>query len=816
MPKLTIDHREVQVPAGTKVIQAAERLGIMIPRFCYHEALGSLGACRMCAVSFKEGPVKGLEMSCMVEAEDGMVVSTVDPEAVAFRKWIIECFMLNHPHDCPVCDEGGHCLLQDETVSGGHGVRRYQGKKRTYMDQDLGPFVQHEMNRCIHCWRCRRFYQDFAGYRDLGAMQIANQTYFGRFQSGPLESPFSGNLIDICPTGVYTDKPARFKGRRWSFERGPSLCVHCSLGCNTVGSARYREMMRQEARFNKDVNGYFICDRGRFGFDFANHPDRIRKPRLKDKEATWNQAIDAAAAILKRTHRQRGADSILCLGSMRCSLEAQAALKRFCRLLEWPEPKYFIDPRVERKVRTCVTRLDERVAISMGEVGEADFILSIGADPVNEAPMMALAMRQARRKDATVVVADPRAVFLPFEFFHFPMAPQDFDGFACALVREAFGAKTPEKLQGKAKRFYESLREGFPSDSAVEEKIKDLGQKLAASQRPVIICGTDLTEENTVALASDLAHLLQEIIKDARLFQVLPGPNAFGAGLMSSDNTSASILERLESGSVKALVLVEQDPFWLFPDHKRLETALDQLEYLLVLDYLPSPSTKKAHAVLPTTTLFEGKPVTFINQEGRVQKVFPVHRGGTPLSQISAGKHPPRIFLDHIPGGESRAAHDVLAELYGAISGEDKTMFLKGLWEDEGPPYSGNRLLPQNPSKDVYTSEPARPFSGGKGMEIFLVDWTFGTEELSCYSRFTRKAERTVCFQMHPDDAARLGLAQGDRIAIATNGEEFCLELSVASSMAPGVIIAPRHRQVRWQNIKEGQNVVIDQNIRKL
>jgi len=240
------------------------------------------------------------------------------------------------------------------------------------------------------------------------------------------------------------------------------------------------------------------------------------------------------------------------------------------------------------------------------------------------------------------------------------------------------------------------------------------------------------------------------------------------------------------------------------------------LEYLLVLDYLPSPSTKKAHAVLPTTTLFEGKPVTFINQEGRVQKVFPVYRGGTPLSQISAGKHPPRIFLDHIPGGESRAAHDVLAELYGAISGEDKTMFLKGLWEDEGPPYSGNRLLPQNPSKDVYTSEPARPFSGGKGMEIFLVDWTFGTEELSCYSRFTRKAERTVCFQMHPDDAARLGLAQGDRIAIATNGEEFCLELSVASSMAPGVIIAPRHRQVRWQKIKEGQNVVIDQNIRKL
>ena len=262
MPNLIIDEREIEVPDGTKVIEAAERLGIMIPRFCYHEALGSVGACRLCAVKFIEGHKKGIDMSCMVEAKDGMVVSTTHPEALAFRKFIIECLMLNHPHDCPVCDEGGHCLLQDETVSGGHGRRRYSDKKRTYLDQDLGPFVQHEMNRCIHCFRCRRFYQDFAGYRDLGVMQIGNREYFGRFESGRLESPFSGNLIDICPTGVYTDKPARFKGRRWNFERGPSLCLHCSLGCNTTGSARYREMVRLEARQNPKVNNHFICDRG--------------------------------------------------------------------------------------------------------------------------------------------------------------------------------------------------------------------------------------------------------------------------------------------------------------------------------------------------------------------------------------------------------------------------------------------------------------------------------------------------------------------------------------------------------------------------
>src|SRR5210317_1032458 len=230
MPKLVIDDREIEVPAGTKVIEAAERLGIMVPRFCFHPALGSVGACRVCAVKFVDGPLKGIQMSCMVEAQDGMVVSTTDEEAVQFRKSVIEWLMLHHPHDCPVCYEGGHCLLQDMTVSGGHGIRRYAGPKRTYNDQYLGPLIQHEMNRCIHCYRCSRYYQEFAGYHDLGAMGSANRTYFGRFEDGILECPFTGNLSDICPTGVYTDKPSRFFGRRWDYQRNPTLCINCSLG----------------------------------------------------------------------------------------------------------------------------------------------------------------------------------------------------------------------------------------------------------------------------------------------------------------------------------------------------------------------------------------------------------------------------------------------------------------------------------------------------------------------------------------------------------------------------------------------------------
>ncbi|MBI4772981.1 MAG: NADH-quinone oxidoreductase subunit NuoG [Deltaproteobacteria bacterium] len=827
MPKLTIDDREVEVPAGTKVIQAAERLGIMIPRFCYHEALGSLGACRMCAVKFKEGPVKGIEMSCMVEAEDGMVVSTVDPEAVSFRKWIIECLMLNHPLDCPVCDEGGHCLLQDETVSAGHGIRRYLGKKRTYRDQDLGPFVQHEMNRCIHCWRCRRFYQDFAGYRDLGAMQIANHTYFGRFQSGPLESPFSGNLIDLCPTGVYTDKPARFKGRRWDFERGPSLCIHCSLGCNTSGSARYREMVRQEGRLNKKVNGYFICDRGRFGFDFANHPDRMRKARVGDREVPWEEGIRAAADRLDRIGREAGAEAVLCVGSARCSLETQGALKRLCRLSGWPDPRFFVEPAILKKVKTAVTKLDEQVAVSMRQVEDADFILALGADAVNEGPMLALAMRQAQRKGATVAVIDPRPVFLPFPFSHLAVKPDHIDLYAAMIGKRALGGNGAKGLSRNAARFLESLPEHHRQNPELEARIEEVAEKLGTSKRPVIVCGTDIVRELTPVLAADLAYLFHQVTERTGLFYLLPGPNAFGAALLSSAQDQSAVTDTLETGKVKALVLVEQDPFRLYPDRGRLEQAMKKVECLIVLDYIPSRSAGTADVFLPTTSLFERTSSSFVNQEGRPQEARPIHRGGTPISRISGGSHPPRTFEDHIPGGDPKAAHEALDELYSALSGQNHGTLLKNLWDwlaREHPVFNaplsspnGDRFVPREISKDDFSfSRIGDIESGGEGMELVLTDWTFGTEELSSYSRIARRGESTPTLFLHPDDAARLGLMEGDKVALRLDGGEVVFQLGIGSSMAVGVVVAPRHRQVEWRNLTDWPAFVPDDRIHKM
>lgn len=833
MARLKIDHRDIEVPAGTKVIEAAEKLGIMIPRFCFHPALGSLGACRMCAVKFVEGPVKGVEMSCMIEAEDGMVVSTIAPEAVEFRRSVIEWLMLNHPHDCPVCDEGGHCLLQDETVSGGHGLRRYLGLKRTYLDQYLGEFVQHEMNRCIHCWRCRRFYQDFAGYRDFGAMQLGSKMYFGRFRDGPLESPFAGNIIDLCPTGVLTDKPGRYRGRRWDFERAPSLCLHCSLGCNTIGNARYREVVRQEARFHDAVNGYFICDRGRYGFDYTNHPGRPRRARLGTKAVPVGEALQEAAHRLHRISRDHGAGAVAVWGSPRSSLETHGFLLRLCRQQGWLGPQFFLDPALERKVKAAISRLDTGIAVSLRDMEKSDFVMVAGVDPVHEAPMLALALRQAYRQGGTVVVIDPRPVSLPFEFEHLPFPPGGIDLGLNLISRAAFGHQAAAgRLESLAGNFHRLLTGDYQADAIPQDRLAALGRKLRDCQNPVMVCNTDIVRETTPMLAADHARLWQAAKGRAGLFYLLPGPNAFGAARLSA-KTAADPLEALESGSVKALLVVESDPFWSYPDRLRLTRALDKLELLVALDYLPSATVARAQVFLPTATVFEKEASHYLNQQGRLQEAMPLHQGGAPIAQVSGGSHPPREFLNFIPGGEPRPAPAILADLAETMPGAEAGLPPGGLWswlsrENEGfSPLAGLTqaaatsevsLLPESSRVAVFSPQVvANPEEVPPGqVELLLVDQTFGTEELAGYSAPIRKVEEEPCLTLHHGLAAGLGFASGDRVVLSLPGGEVTVRLKTGHRMAPGVAILPRHRRLEWQKVSGGPVWLPTESIKKL
>jgi NADH-quinone oxidoreductase subunit G len=788
----------------------------MIPRFCYHPALGSVGACRVCAVKFLQGPFKGVQMSCMIDAQDGMVVSTTDEEAVDFRKHVIEWLMLSHPHDCPVCDEGGHCLLQDMTVSGGHGLRRFLGKKRTHHDQYLGPLIQHEMNRCIQCYRCSRYYRQFAGYNDLGVMGCASRVYFGRFRPGTLESPFAGNLIDICPTGVYTDRPSRFKGRRWDFERSPSVCIHCCLGCHTVVSSRYREIVRQEARYSPTVNGYFICDRGRYGFYYTGLQNRPRTGRIKDQEASPDAALRNAGQALKRVSADSGAGAVACVGSTRSSLETMAMLHHLCRHKGWRGPVIWAYQSMAHKAQAAAARLDTQLAVSLSELEQADFILVLGADPVNEAPMTALAMRQAQRGGARVVVVDPRPVILPFEFQHLAAAPRDLVSVLGLMIKYSVSDEATAALDRSTAEFVDRIDDlSVPNPQAIAA----ITQDLAVSRRPIVVCGTDIVFDQVPDLAADLARLLSAGDRRAGLFYLLPGANAFAAAMLGEpDESLEKLLADIENGAVRALVLVESNPLRSFSDARRLTRALQKLDLIVAMDCVDSPVLQTAHIVVPTASIFESGGL-FINQEGRMQLADSAFAGGQPIVQISGGDHPPRSFRPDIPGGGLPSCGQALARL-AEISDPDKTWasdadILTRLVEihpvfadlpaTDQWPRDGLRIIPAdgNPRTVPYDWKPpaGEPTVAADEFELLLVDWTFGTEELSSVSPCLDRRQSEPCLFMQVQDAHSLGLDQGDRVVIQANGEQLEVSLCVVENMAAGILILPRHHKIDWQKL---------------
>ncbi len=329
MATIYIDNRAYEVPDGQNLLHIVLSLGLDLPYFCWHPALGSVGACRQCAVrQFKdENDKKGkIVMACMTPGLNNTRISIEDPEARQFRASVIEWLMVNHPHDCPVCDEGGECHLQDMTSMTGHDYRRYRFEKRTHRNQYLGPFITHEMNRCIACYRCVRYYRDYADGRDLNVFGAHDNVYFGRHADGVLESHFSGNLVEVCPTGVFTDKTlAQHYTRKWDLQTAPSICVHCGVGCNTIPGERYGMLRRIRNRYHHEVNGYFLCDRGRYGYEFVNDARRIRKPLLRVdgrlEPVSVEKALERFAGLLSNKARVIG------IGSPRASIESNYALR---------------------------------------------------------------------------------------------------------------------------------------------------------------------------------------------------------------------------------------------------------------------------------------------------------------------------------------------------------------------------------------------------------------------------------------------------------------------------------------------------------
>jgi NADH-quinone oxidoreductase subunit G len=597
MASIWVDGKSYEADAKQNLLHACLSLGFDLPYFCWHPALGSVGACRQCAVKqFKDEEDKRgkLVMACMTPAAEGTRISIADADAVEFRKAVIEGLMESHPHDCPVCDEGGECHLQDMTVMTGHDYRKYRFQKRTFRNQYLGPLVNHEMNRCIQCYRCVRYYREYAGGTDLNAFALRNIVYFGRERDGVLESEFSGNLVEICPTGVFTDRTLKqHYTRKWDLTFAPSICPHCGLGCNTSPGERYGTLRRVINRFNHEVNGYFLCDRGRYGYEYVNSPRRIREATLGGRAVTREEAAAALRALL--------AGKVLGIGSPRASLESNFALRRLVGDERFVAGMSDGEHRLVRLMARILQSEPVRSA-SLRDIEMADAVLVLGEDVSNAAPRVTLSLRQSVRQQPLAMA----------ERLHIPL-------WLDHSVREAVqDRKGPLFIATPAATRLDEIAtevfRGAPDDIArfgfnLPEQI---GQALRSARRPLVIAGSSLNNEAIICAAASVARSFH-----ASLAFTMPEPNSLGLALMGGRELGAAWEE-----TVDALIILENDLYRRAP-REQVDRLLANARHVIVLDHLANETTAKAELVLPASTVAEGDG-TFVSSEGRAQRYFQV------------------------------------------------------------------------------------------------------------------------------------------------------------------------------------------------
>jgi len=684
MGKLFINGVAHEAQASKNVLEVALSLGYDLPYFCWHPELGSVGACRQCAVKqFKdEDDEEGkIVMACMTPASEDTRVSIEDPEAEDFRARVIEWLMINHPHDCPVCDEGGECHLQDMTVMTGHNYRRARVRKRTYRNQDLGPFINHEMNRCIQCYRCVRFYDEYAGGRDLQVFAAHDHVYFGRQEDGTLESEFSGNLVEICPTGVFTDKTLKSHyTRKWDLQAAPSVCRHCSLGCNITPGERYGSLRRIRNRYNGDVNGYFLCDRGRYGYEFVNHRRRLRRvvrpgieaestetpppgtsasgtsasgevaseansdesrssgeaSLLSDAPSDGEQApgtpqeVEAVTELGERLARRR---SVVGIGSPRASLEANFAL----RSLVGPESFYRGENGLERQLTDLSLEILQdggAPSASMADVRNADAVLVLGEDPTNTAPMLDLALRQAVRTRPLAEVQGQGSIPAWHDHAVREAVQEEKGPFFMAtstgtkldsLARVPFkGAPEDVARLGRAvaRKLDPDAVQVADLDAETESLAGTVADALRQAERPLVVSGAGAGSPEVLEAAAAVADALAAGNEETRIFLVLPESNSLGSALMGG-GTLEEALGQVEDGKVETVVILENDLFRRAP---RVDVArfLEASPFTVVLDHLAHETGRRSDLVLPVTTFAE-EHGTVVNNEGRAQRYFQVY-----------------------------------------------------------------------------------------------------------------------------------------------------------------------------------------------
>ncbi|MBE4736914.1 MULTISPECIES: NADH-quinone oxidoreductase subunit G [Streptomyces] len=625
---LTIDGIDISVPKGTLVIRAAEQLGVEIPRFCDHPLLDPVGACRQCIVEV-EGQRKPMA-SCTITCTDGMVVKThlTSPVAEKAQKGVMELLLINHPLDCPVCDKGGECPLQNQAMSHGHSESRFEGRKRTYEKPvPISTQVLLDRERCVLCARCTRFSNQIAGDPMIELIERGALQQVGTGEGDPFESYFSGNTIQICPVGALTSAAYRFRSRPFDLVSSPSICEHCSGGCATRTDHRRGKVMRRLAAEDPEVNEEWICDKGRFGFRYAQRPDRLTTPLVRNADgvlepASWPEALEAAARGLTAA---RGRAAVLTGG--RLTVEDAYAYSKFARValdtndidfrarVHSGEEADFLAARVAGRGRDL-----DGTGVTYASLEKAPAVLLVGFEAEEEAPGVFLRLRKAWRKHKQRV---------------FSLATHTTRG-----LTKAGGTLLPA-APGTETEWLDALASGFGLDddgTKAAEALRTEGSVIVVGERLAGVAGGLTAAVRAASLTGAKLVWIPRRAGERAAVEAGALPSALPGGRPATDpraraevaaawgvaelparygRDTGQIVEAAATGELGALVVAGVEVGDL-PDPARAREALSAVGFLVSLELRPSEVTDRADVVLPVAAVAE-KAGTFVNWEGRVR-----------------------------------------------------------------------------------------------------------------------------------------------------------------------------------------------------
>jgi NADH-quinone oxidoreductase chain G len=668
LAKVTLNGREYMLPKGMNLVDAAKSVGIEIPVFCYHPKLRPVGACRMCLCEIEKAPK--LQTACTTTVADGMVVNTKSPKAVAGQNSVIEFLLANHPLDCPVCDRGGECPLQDNTFGYGKGLSVFSETKRHFVKPiPLSDKVLLDRERCIMCYRCVRFTREIAGDETLTVLERGSWSQIGVLEGKNFSSPFSGNTIEICPVGALTSAKYRFKARPWDIKNVPSVCSLCSVGCNVNLTVREGQVARILSRENAPVDDGWLCDRGRFTYEFVADPARLTEPLIRKNgelvPATWAEAISLIRDRFQETLVKRGPGAIAAVASPRGTNEEAYLLQKLVRTALRSNN---VDHTFESHPAPALPL--DAASGSIAGLERANVILLVDVNPIVEQPVLDLRLKKAAGRGAKLIVVGPDKIDLVDYAAIWLQTPASSvadvaTGLLVGVAQENLIKTefTGEKVRGVDDVVAAGSRvdlDALAQNAGVsKEKLLQAARLFAGAGNASILYRRSGASDELVAALNNLALLTGQIgrpgagiyplvrhaneqgaIDVGAIADRLPGhrpvADAAARGALSDvwgqapveqpGLAGADLLNAAQAGQLGALYLIGQDPVGDGVAGGQAANALAQVDFLVVQDIFLTETAKLATVVLPGAAFAE-KQGTYTNLERRVQRL----RAAVPL-----------------------------------------------------------------------------------------------------------------------------------------------------------------------------------------